>query len=169
LLRNLRYGVLVGLMAVFFWDSLLAERLAEVEPFKSTFLVPIWTRHWGFIAWWVALLVLSFGVFRPFCRYLCPLGGGIALLSSFRPVGPKRRAFCEPCKICRSGCESRAFRDDGSIDPRECLSCMDCEVIYNDVKTCPPLIGIEMLEARDDLSPREQSKIDRLRLDAEDA
>ena len=95
------------LVGVFFWDSILAERMAEVEPFKSTFLVPIWTRQWGFIAWWLVLFGLSFAMYRPFCRYICPMGGGIALLSSFRPSGPKRRAFCSSCKICTRGCESR--------------------------------------------------------------
>ncbi|MBW2268992.1 MAG: 4Fe-4S binding protein [Deltaproteobacteria bacterium] len=168
-LRYLRYVVLAVLVGVFLWDSILAERMAEVEPFKSTFLVPIWTRQWGFIAWWLLLLALSFTMYRPFCRYLCPMGGGIALLSSFRPFGPKRRAFCSPCEICTRGCEYKAFRQDGTIDPRECFSCMECEVTYNDEQTCPPLIGLAMLEDRTDLSPRDQRKISRLRIDVADA
>jgi NosR/NirI family nitrous oxide reductase transcriptional regulator len=167
-LRYLRYVVLAILVGVFAWDSILAERLAEVEPFKSTFLVPIWTRSWGFVAWWVVLLGLSFVMYRPFCRYLCPMGGGIALLSSFRPSGPKRRAFCSSCKICTRGCEPRAFRKDGSIDPRECLSCMECEATYHDEQRCPPLIGLVVLEGRSDLSSRDQRKIDKLRIEVAD-
>ena len=167
-LRYLRYAILAVLIGVFLWDSILAEQMAEVEPFKSTFLVPIWTRHWGFVAWWLALLALSFVMYRPFCRYLCPMGGEIALLSSFRPSGPKRRAFCSSCTICARGCEPRAFRKDGSIDPRECLSCMECEATYHDERRCPPLIGLTMLENRTDLSPREQKKIGKLRIDVAD-
>jgi NosR/NirI family nitrous oxide reductase transcriptional regulator len=167
-LRYLRYGVLAVLLGVFFWDSILAERMAEVEPFKSTFLVPVWTREWGFVGWWLVLLALSFAMYRPFCRYLCPLGGGIALLSSFRPSGPKRRAFCSSCKICTRGCEPRAFRTDGSIDPRECLSCMECEATYHDARRCPPLIGLTQLEGRSELSPRDHEKIAQLRVEAAD-
>lgn len=144
-LRNFRYVALVGLIATFLYSSVLGEKLAEIEPFKSTFLVPIWTRHWGFIVWWGVLLAASFVTYRPFCRYICPLGGGLAILNSFRFAGPKRRKFCSSCKICTRECEPRAFRANGTIDPRECLSCMDCEATYNDPQKCPPLIGIDRL------------------------
>jgi len=157
-LRYTRYGVLAVLVAVYFFDSILAERMAEVEPFKSTFLVPFWTRHWAFGAWWIVLLVVSVFSFRPFCRYLCPLGGGLALLGSFRPSGPRRRVFCTSCKICTQGCEPRAIRPNGTIDPRECLSCMDCEATYRNAEVCPPLLGITRLEVRSDLDERERAK-----------
>lgn len=167
-LRYLRYVILVVLIGTYLWDSMLGERIAEIEPFKSTFLVPIWTREAGFVAWWLLLLALSFAMYRPFCRYLCPLGGGIALLSSFRPSGPKRRAFCSSCKICTRACEPRAFRPDGSIDPRECLSCMECEATYRDDDRCPPLIGLVKLEGLSALSPRQQTRQSRLQADAAD-
>jgi len=167
-LRHLRYVILFVLVAVFLWDSILGERLAEVEPFKSTFLVPAWTRHWGFFAWWIFLLGISLVWYRPFCRYVCPLGGGLALLSSFRPSGPRRRVFCSSCKICTRGCEPRAFRKDGSIDPRECLSCMDCEATYRNESVCPPLVGIARLTARGELGAREREKLEVLHDEARD-
>ena len=167
-LRNLRYVILVGLIGTFMADSVLAERIAEVEPFKSTFLVPIWTREAFYIAWWLLLLGSSFVMFRPFCRYVCPMGGGIALMSSFRPLSPKRRAFCSTCTICTRGCEPKAFRKDGSIDPRECLSCMECEATYHDEKRCPPLVGLAKLSGRADLSPREERKVGQLQIDVAD-
>ncbi len=167
-LRYLRYVVLAGLIGVYLYDSILGERLAEIEPFKSTFLVPIWTREAGFIAWWVVLLALAFVMYRPFCRYLCPMGGGLALLSSFRPSGPKRRAFCSSCQICTRGCEPRAIRPNGTIDARECLSCMECEATYRAEDRCPPLIGLAQLADKRPLSPREEEKLAKLRLDVID-
>lgn len=167
-LRHLRYVILVGLVAVFMWDGVLGERLAEIEPFKSTFLVPAWTRSWPFMAWWVFLLGISFVSYRPFCRYLCPLGGGLALLGSFRPSGPRRRVFCSSCKICTRGCEPRAFRPDGTIDARECLSCMDCEATYRNEEVCPPLVGIARLEGLEVLTPRDQEKLVKLRIEVRD-
>jgi NosR/NirI family nitrous oxide reductase transcriptional regulator len=158
-LRYLRYAILLVLIPVFLFDSVLGERMAEVEPFKSTFLVPAWNRSAPFLAWWVVLLAMSVVMYRPFCRYLCPLGGGLALLGSFRPSGPRRRNFCTSCKICTRGCEPRAIRPDGSIDSRECLSCMDCEATYRNATACPPLIAIQRLETKPELTPQERDKL----------
>ncbi len=168
-LRYARYVVLFVLLGVFLVDSVLAEAMAEVEPFKSTFLVPIWTRPLGFVAWWGLLLAAAFLMYRPFCRYLCPMGAGLSLLSSFRPAGPRRRAFCSSCKICTRGCEPRAFRKDGSIDQRECLSCMECEATYYDKERCPPLIGLSKLEEIVDLSERDRARQRRLQAEVADA
>lgn len=165
-LRYLRYVVLAALIPVFLWDSLLAERMAEVEPFKSTFLVPFWTRHWGFIAYWGLLFVVSIFWWRPFCRYLCPLGGGLALLGSVRVSGPYRRSFCSKCTICTKTCEPRAIRADGSIDARECLQCMQCEATYRNEQVCPPLVAIGRLRAKKETDPRASERLVQLRVDA---
>jgi NosR/NirI family nitrous oxide reductase transcriptional regulator len=164
-LRYLRYAILAVLVPVFLWDSILGEKLAEVEPFKSTFLVPAWERSTLFFGWWLLLLVLSTFMYRPFCRYVCPLGGGLAILGSFRFAGPRRRRFCSSCKICTRGCEPRAIRGDGTIDSRECLSCMECEANYRNEEVCPPLIGIKVLDSKSDLGPREGRKLEQLKLD----
>lgn len=169
-LRYLRYLVLFVLIPVFLYDSILGEKLAEIEPFKSTFLVPFWGRAWPFIAWWVVLAAWSALTFRPFCRYFCPLGAGLALFGSFRVSGPRRRSFCESCKICTRGCEPKAIRPNGTIDPRECLSCMECEAIFRDKTTCPPLVGLERLRDRASegvLTAAEKKRFERLTADAE--
>lgn len=144
-LRYLRYLILVGLVTVFLVDPAVGEQAAEVEPFKSTFFVAPWTREWYFLGWWVALLALSLVMWRPFCRYLCPLGAALAIPGSARVSGPYRREFCNSCQICTKGCEPRAIRKDGSIDPRECLSCMECEANYRDDEVCPPLVALNRL------------------------
>jgi NosR/NirI family nitrous oxide reductase transcriptional regulator len=141
----LRYVILFGLIPIFLLAPIFAEQLAEVEPFKTTFLVAPWTRHWGFTLWWALLLVAAVFTWRPFCRFICPLGAALALFGSFRLSGPRRRVFCSKCTICTKTCEPQAIRADGTIDPRECLSCMECEANYRDVETCPPLVGIERL------------------------
>ncbi len=142
-LRWARYLILFGLLGVYLVSPVLGEQLAEVEPFKTTFFVRPWLREAGYLAWWIALLVASLVVFRPFCRYLCPLGAALAIPGSLRFNGPLRRDFCSSCKICARECEPRAIRPDGTIDPRECLSCMECEANYRDVEVCPPLVKIE--------------------------
>ena len=120
------------------------------------------------MAWWGVLLGLSFVMYRPFCRYLCPLGGYVALLSSFRPSGPRRRRFCGTCKICAPACEPRAIRPDGTIDPRECLSCLDCEATYRNPNVCPPLLVIPRLEAKVQLGTAQKRKLEMYQQGLED-
>jgi len=163
-LRYVRYGVLVVLTGVYLVDSILAERLAEIEPFKSTFLVPAWERQLPYLTWWLVLLAASAVTWRPFCRYLCPLGAGLALFGSFRLSGPRRRLYCDSCKICPRGCEPEAIRDDGSIDPRECLSCMTCEANYRSEDVCPPLVSIGLLEKNAERTAAEDQKLQKMRL-----
>ena len=141
--RWIRYGVFFGLVGAFLVSPELGERLAEIEPFKSTFFVRPWARQWFLFAWWLLLAGVAFAWYRPFCRYLCPLGAALSIPSSFRLSGPYRRDFCSTgCRICPRGCEPKAIRKDGSIDPRECLNCWECEANYHDDEVCPPLVQI---------------------------
>jgi NosR/NirI family nitrous oxide reductase transcriptional regulator len=139
-LKWVKYGIFVFLVGASFYSMELAEKLAEVEPFKSTFLVGgAWNRPWPFVAYWSALLVAAVFMERPFCKYLCPLGAGLAIPSTFRFFGLKRKAECLTCHACQAGCSSLAIDDDGRIDQRECLQCLECQVLYYDDHACPPL------------------------------
>lgn len=139
-LRWLKYGIFALLVGVSFYDISLAEQMAEVEPFKSTFLVGgVWNRAWPFVAYWAALFVLGLFVERPFCKYLCPLGAGLAIPTTFRFIKLKRKEECTTCHACQKGCGSLAIADDGRIDQRECLLCLECQILYYDAHTCPPL------------------------------
>jgi len=139
--KLLRYGVLAVLVTTFLFSPETAEKMAEIEPFKSTFFVPFWTRGVALASWWLVLAGAAMVWYRPFCRYLCPLGAGLALPSSFRLSGPHRRDFCTKCKICYRGCEPRAIDyKTGKIDPRECLNCWECEANWRDDTVCPPLV-----------------------------
>jgi len=138
-LRWTKYVVLAVLVAASFHSMALAERMAEVEPFKTTFMVHVWNRSWPFVLFWSALVALSMFVERPFCKYLCPLGAALALPSRFRLFGLKRKAECTTCKACAVGCGSQAIDPQGRIDPSECMQCLDCLVLYHDDHACPPL------------------------------
>ena len=159
-LRWLKYGIFALLVGVSFYDIGLAEQMAEVEPFKSTFLVGgVWNRAWPFVTYWGALFVLGLFVERPFCKYLCPLGAGLAIPTTFRFIKLKRKEECTTCHACQKGCGSLAIADDGRIDQRECLLCLECQILYYDAHTCPPLSkerrrrtksGIELTPIGDD-------------------
>ncbi|MBP9713103.1 MAG: 4Fe-4S binding protein [Sterolibacterium sp.] len=139
-LKWLKYAVFLGLFAASFHSLELAEQLAEIEPFKTTFLVGVWNRSWPYVLLWTLLILASLFTERPFCKYLCPLGASLAIPSTFRWWGLKRKNECGPCKACAVGCESQAIdRKSGQIDPRECLLCLDCMILYYDDHACPPL------------------------------
>lgn len=138
-LKWLKYAIFFGLLAVSMFSMGLAEKLAEVEPFKTTFLVGVLNRPWPYGLFVAAILGVSIFVERPYCKYICPLGASLAMPSTFRWYGLKRKQDCNSCKACAAGCGAQAIDPDGRIDHRECLHCLDCMVLYTDVKACPPL------------------------------
>lgn len=138
-LKGLKYAIFFGLLAVSFFSMGLAEKLAEIEPFKTTFLVGLLNRSWPYTLFAGGLLGLSIFTERPFCKYLCPLGAALAMPTTFRWFGLKRKDECTQCKACAKGCGSLAIDTKGNIDPRECMLCLDCMVFYYDDHACPPL------------------------------
>ncbi len=138
-LKWVKYVVFFGLLAVSFFSMGLAEKLAEIEPFKTTFLVGITNRSWPYSLFAASLLGLAIFVERPFCKYLCPLGAALAMPTTFRWFGLKRKDECTSCKACAKGCGSLAIDAKGNIDQRECMLCLDCMVFYYDDHACPPL------------------------------
>jgi polyferredoxin len=66
------------------------------------------------------------------CRYLCPLGGAVALLSKIalmrRIVRRQGHAHCNDCSICVDACPMGAVDPRRSFvsDPAECTICIDC-------------------------------------------
>ena len=150
-LKWIKYGVFFGLLAVSVFSMGWAEMLAEVEPFKTTFLVGWGQRAWPYTLFAAGLLALSIFTERPFCKYLCPLGASLAMPSTFRWFGLRRKQECSTCHACQKGCGAQAIDDDGRIDHRECLHCLDCMVLYTDEHACPPLAQERKRRERDGL------------------
>ena len=150
-LKWIKYGVFFGLLAVSVFSMGWAEMLAEVEPFKTTFLVGWGQRAWPYTLFAAGLLALSIFTERPFCKYLCPLGASLAMPSTFRWFGLRRKQECSTCHACQKGCGAQAIDDDGRIDHRECLHCLDCMVLYTDEHACTPLAQERKRRERDGL------------------
>ena len=77
------------------------------------------------------LVLLSIALYRPFCRYLCPLG---ALYGLFNPVALTRFSVdsdkCDRCGECQRACkfDIPVYDKPNSLD---CIRCTDC------MKACP--------------------------------
>ena len=139
-LKWIKYGIFFALLAVSFYSMETAEKLAEIEPFKTTFIVGVWNRTWPFWLFIGGILGWSFFSERPYCKYICPLGAGLAIPGKFPLFRLKRKAECQTCHACAAGCGSHAIDKAGKIDPMECMSCLDCMVLYYDDHACPPLV-----------------------------
>jgi NosR/NirI family nitrous oxide reductase transcriptional regulator len=137
----IKYIVFLGLFAFSLYSLADAERLAEVEPFKTAIILKF-VRHWPFALYAAALLGGSLFVERLFCRYLCPLGAALAIPARMRMFDwLKRYRECgSPCQRCATECPVQAIHPDGRINPNECIYCMNCQELYWYDHRCPVMI-----------------------------
>jgi polyferredoxin len=81
----------------------------------------------------ILLVLLSFVLRNFWCRYLCPYGALLGLLSLFSPTQVKRHEeLCIDCRKCNKVCPAsiRISRKRGVRDA-ECIGCVEC------VEVCP--------------------------------
>ena len=82
------------------------------------------------------LLVATVFVRNLYCRFLCPLGAFLGLLSHLTVFRIKRWSECNHCRICQKACEWGAIQGP-KILQTECVRCDDCERLYEDKTKCP--------------------------------
>ena len=136
----IKYTLFIGILGLSFYSMRDALILAEVEPFKTAISLRM-MRAWPFVAFVLALLVAGLFIERFFCRYMCPLGAGLAIPAKLKIFDwLKRRPQCgRECRLCETKCTVGAIDPLGRINPNECVLCLRCQVIMNDPRTCPVL------------------------------
>ena len=136
-----KYAIFLGLLVLTFFAYDLAIAGSNVEPFKTA-IVFRFDAPLAAVAWATALLGAGLFVERFYCRFVCPLGAGLAILGRVRMFDwLKRRAECgNPCHRCEAVCPTGAIRRSGRIDMNECFYCLDCQATYYDDHECPPLV-----------------------------
>jgi len=130
-LKLLKYVMLVALIvAPLVWGYRLFR---EIGPFKVLFNLDGGTALTLFLA---VVLVASIFIGRPFCRYVCPIGGLLGLLSKISPLKMRADAsVCTHCRKCESACQTGALtvarRETPVFSTTECIVCKEC------VGACP--------------------------------
>jgi len=128
----IKYGILAGAIAYF---------LATSDPQIYPYVEPFWMfgghgRTPVLLTMLGLLLVTTIFVRNAYCRFLCPLGAALGLLSKLTVFRIKRWSECNTCRICEKACEWGAIRGP-KIVMTECVRCDDCERLYEDKTRCP--------------------------------
>ena len=132
--RVLKYGKYVAAVALIAAPLVFHYRLFRaIGPFKAIFNLD---GSVGLVVFLGVVLLASVVVGRPFCRYICPIGGLLGLLSFLSPLKIRvDPGLCNACKVCQRVCPVDAIVIDGSetkkISATECLACREC------VAVCP--------------------------------
>lgn len=149
LLRKLKYVIL--LVFVILLPLVLVDVMGQGAPYFCKLLCPVGTLEGGIplvllnksmhsaLGWlyaWknvllIAAVLLSMVVYRPFCKYICPLG---AIYSVFNPISVFRyqveKDKCVHCGACAKGCKMGVDPVQSANHP-ECIRCGLCK------KVCP--------------------------------
>ncbi|MGE5159034.1 MAG: 4Fe-4S binding protein [Gemmatimonas sp.] len=141
----IKYIIFLGLFGLSLYSVDLAERFAEVEPFKTAIILKF-ARGWPFVVYAVLLLVIGLFIERFFCRYLCPLGAALAIPGRIRTFEWLRRwQECgSPCQRCAKECPVQSIHPEGHINVNECIYCMHCQELYYDDHRCPHMIQVRL-------------------------
>jgi len=126
-----KYGLLVAVVAYY---------IATKHTGIYRYVEPFWmfTRSANLLLWsMLAVLLIATVVVRNlYCRFLCPVGAMLGLISQVTTVfSIKRWSECKTCKICEKACEWGAIQGP-KIVKSECVRCDDCERIYDDKAKC---------------------------------
>lgn len=146
---RVKYGLLLATIAYF-----LATR--EITFYR--YIEPFWMFTFQASApLWIALgvlLVATIFVRNLYCRFLCPVGAALGLLSGLTVFRIKRWSECNSCLICEKTCEWGAIRGP-KIVKSECVRCDDCERLYADTTKCPHWL---IIQRKSDVLARQRSE-----------
>jgi NosR/NirI family nitrous oxide reductase transcriptional regulator len=138
----IKFGILAAVLAYY----LLTHNLLiyqYVEPFWMFGLFGT-TIMWSMLA---VLLTVTLLVRNVYCRFLCPVGATLGLMSYLTVFRIKRWSECNTCKKCEKTCQWGAI-EGPRILVTECVRCDDCERLYADTQKCPHWRIIEYNEKK---------------------
>lgn len=148
-LKYLKYVILIAFVIIL--PMFLVNEFGMSPPYFCEYICPVGTLEGGIplvllnkslretigllFAWkmfiLVGIIVASIVIYRPFCRYICPLGAFYGLFNSISFYKLKiDKNKCISCNVCTRKCKMdiEVCRNPNSA---ECIRCGDC------MKACP--------------------------------
>lgn len=144
-LRWLKYVILI--VAVITLPILLTNRFGIAPPYFCQWICPVGTLEGGiplilkneslrsalgFLFSWkmgilVFIVIASIFTYRPFCKYICPLGAIYSLFNRFSFYGMNvDKLKCNGCKACEKKCKMNV-EITKNINSPECIRCGECK------------------------------------------
>jgi len=138
----IKFGLLAALLGYYLLthDLLIYQ---YVEPFWMFGMFGT-TIMWSML---VVLLAVTLVVRNVYCRFLCPVGAALGLMSYLTVFKIKLWSECNTCKMCQKTCQWGAI-EGPRILVTECVRCDDCERLYADTAKCPHWRIIEYNEKK---------------------
>jgi polyferredoxin len=146
-LRYLKYLIL--LIPVILLSLFLTDQFGTAPPYFCQWICPVGTLEGGIplviqneslrnmvgflFDWKMFLLVLtivsSILIYRPFCKYICPLGALYSLFNkfSFYQMNVDQNK-CTGCKACERNCKMNV-EIIKNINSPECIRCGECKTV----------------------------------------
>jgi NosR/NirI family transcriptional regulator, nitrous oxide reductase regulator len=127
----IKFGILAGVVAYYLvTHNVLIYQYTEPFWMFGLFGTPL---MWTLLA---VLLTATLFVRNLYCRFLCPVGATLGLMSYVTVFRIKRWSECNTCRICEKTCQWGAI-EGPKILMTECVRCDDCERLYADTQKCP--------------------------------
>jgi len=144
-LRWLKYVIL--LIAVITLPILLTNQFGVASPYFCQWICPAGTLEGGiplvlkneslrsmlgFLFNWkmgilIFIVIASIFTYRPFCKYICPLGAIYSLFNRFSFYRMDvDKSKCNGCKVCEKKCKMNV-EITKNINSLECIRCGDCK------------------------------------------
>ena len=154
-LRYLKYLILLGFVII--GPVFVTNEFGMSSPYFCKLICPAGTLEGGIplvlsnpvlrntvgnLFFWkmtvlVVVLVSSMIIYRPFCKYICPLGAfyGVFNRFSFFKIRVEKEA-CIDCGMCEKKCRMNV-RISRNKDQAECIRCGECKEVcpVNAIKT----------------------------------
>ena len=118
----IKYGILALILITAMVNANLSI-FQYFEPFGTLFFFSPSVLLWTIL---ITILAACFVVERFYCRYVCPLGAALGIVSMVSPLRIKRVPQCTMCKVCEHACPTGAIQAE-KIDFKECVRCDICE------------------------------------------
>ena len=110
----------------------LGEAVSTLDAWLRPLLLPtepsFYQGAWLLALFFLGLVLLNWIVPRFWCRYLCPLGGLLGLVSKAALFRRQVGDACQGCTLCTQACPTGTIdpAKNYASDPSECTLCMDC-------------------------------------------
>lgn len=137
-LKYMKYFILVIVLFLSFIYS--KNYFCNIYPFKVLYN---FSGVGAILIFLTLILIFSIFIYRPFCRFFCPFGAYLGIISKLsEKLGLNKNIIsneCIKCKKCLKECNSKSIYEGDEfykIDTKECFVCGDCKEICPKKSKC---------------------------------